>query len=341
MKDELKFYAKAGLLILLGTLFIWILYMARGVLWPFVLAFLLSYILTPVVEYLCNKKLPRLLAVFLTYTILVAILVLIMLVIIPGLINTLREISGELPRYVDAVKKYMGFLQKRYEQLGLPWEWEELTGQILRGINTLLGKAMANITGIFSGIFLFILSLIVSFYLLKDARKIRGALINYTPKNFQKEVSEFLTEVDKVLGGYVRGQLVIATIVGVSIGIGLFLLNIKYAFLLGIIAGAFNIVPYLGPVIAIIPALLLALTKDPTSAWIFVWIVLLFTGVNQVEALFLSPHILGREVRLHPVAVIFAIIVGGAALGMMGVLLAIPVLALLKALFIRLTQKKE
>lgn len=341
MKDELKFYAKAGLLILLGALFIWILYMARGVLWPFVLAFLLSYILTPVVEYLCNKKLPRLLAVFLTYTILVAILVLIMLVIIPGLINTLREISGELPRYVDAVKKYMGFLQKRYEQLGLPWEWEELTGQILRGINTLLGKAMANITGIFSGIFLFILSLIVSFYLLKDARKIRGALINYTPKNFQKEVSEFLTEVDKVLGGYVRGQLVIATIVGVSIGIGLFLLNIKYAFLLGIIAGAFNIVPYLGPVIAIIPALLLALTKDPTSAWIFVWIVLLFTGVNQVEALFLSPHILGREVRLHPVAVIFAIIVGGAALGMMGVLLAIPALALLKALFIRLTQKKE
>jgi len=82
------------------------------------------------------------------------------------------------------------------------------------------------------------------------------------------------------------------------------------------------------------------LIKDPFSAWTFLWVILLFIGVNQVEMYFLAPRILGREVRLHPVAIIFAIVVGGAALGMLGILLAIPALAILKALFIRLHQRK-
>jgi len=340
MNNNLKSYLKTGFFILLGILFIWVLYLAREVLWPFVLAFLLVYILAPLVDYLCSKKIPRFLAVLFAYLVLVVIFALIILVFIPQLVNTLQRVSEELPQYVNIVKKYIGLFQERYEKLGLPWRWEELVNQISKGINILLGKVLVNITKIFPVMFLFILSLIVSFYLLKDAKKIREAIIGYIPKNYQKEASEFLTEVDKIFGGYVRGQLIVATIVGVAIGTGLFLLGIKYAFFLGIIAGIFNIIPYLGPVIAIIPAFLLALIRDPFSPWIFVWIILLFIGVNQVEGLILSPHILGREVRLHPVAVIFAIIVGGAALGIMGVLLAIPVLAIVKVLFMRLSREK-
>jgi predicted PurR-regulated permease PerM len=339
-KNTFGSYIKVSLLIVSGILSIWVLYLARGVLWPFVLALLLVYLLTPLVDYLTDKKLPRVAATFCAYIVLFSIFTLIMLVIIPRLVDAFQEISSELSQYIDATKKYAASLQEKYRGLRLLLEREELTDWIFQGITALAGKVAQSIAGVPAGIFLFLLSLIVSFYLLKDARKIRSALINYIPKEYRKKVSEFLTDVDKILGGYIRGQLIIAAVVGTSIGIGLFLLRIKYAFVLGTVAGVFNVVPYFGVVISIIPALLLGLTKDPFSAWTFLWVILLFIGVNQVGMYFLAPRILGREVRLHPVAIIFAIVVGGAALGMLGILLAIPALAILKALFIRLHQRK-
>ena len=340
MKNTFGSYIKVSLLILSGISLIWVLYLARGVLWPFVLALLLVYLLAPLVDYLTDKKFPRVAATLCAYILLFSIFTLIMLVVIPRLLDAFQEISSELPQYIDATKKYAASLQEKYRGIRLLLEREELTDWIFQGIGALTGKIAQSIVQVPAGIFLFILSLIVSFYLLKDAKKIRSALINYIPKEYQKKVSEFLTDVDKVLGGYIRGQLIIAAVVGTSIGIGLFLLRIKYAFVLGTVAGVFNVVPYFGAVISIIPALSLGLIKDPFSAWIFLWVILLFIGVNQVEMYFLAPRILSREVRLHPVAIIFAIVVGGAALGIMGVLLAIPALAILKALFIRLHQRK-
>jgi len=340
MKNTFGSYIKVSLLILSGISLIWVLYLARGVLWPFVLALLLVYLLAPLVDYLTDKKLPRVAATFCAYIVLFSIFTLIMLVVIPRLVDAFQEISSELPQYIDATKKHAASLQEKYRGLRLLLEREELTDWIFQGIGALTGKVAQSIVRVPAGIFLFILSLIVSFYLLKDARNIRSALINYIPKEYQKKVSEFLTDVDKILGGYIRGQLIIAAVVGTSIGIGLFLLRIKYAFVLGTVAGVFNVVPYFGTVISIIPALLLGLIKDPFSAWTFLWVILLFIGVSQVEMYFLAPRILAREVRLHPVAIIFAIVVGGAALGIMGVLLAIPALAILKALFIHLHQRK-
>lgn len=331
---------KVSLFVLSGISLIWVLYLARGVLWPFALALLLVYLLTPLVDYLVDKKLPRVAATFCAYIVLFSIFTLIMLVVIPRLVDAFQEIYSQLPQFIDATKEYAASLQEKYRGLRLLLEREELTDWIFQGIGALTGKVAQSIAGVPAGIFLFILSLIVSFYLLKDARKIRSALINYIPKEYQKKVSEFLTDVDKILGGYIRGQLIIAAVVGTSIGIGLFLLRIKYAFVLGTVAGVFNVVPYFGAVIAITPALLLGLIKDPFSAWTFLWVILLFIGVSQVEMYFLAPRILSRKVRLHPVAIIFAIVVGGAALGILGVLLAIPALAILKALFILLHQRK-
>ena len=340
MKNNSGSYIRVSLLMLSGITLVWVLYLARGLLWPFVLALLLTYLLIPLVDYLSDKKLPRAAATFCAYLLLFCIFTVIMLVVIPRLVDAFQEIYRELPQYIDATKEYAASLQEKYRGVRLLLEWEWLTDWIFQGIGALTGKVAQSIVRVPTGIFLFILSLIVSFYLLKDARKIRSTLISYIPKKHQKEVSEFLADVDKILGGYIRGQLIIAAIVGISIGIGLFLLKIEYAFVLGTLSGVFNVVPFFGVVISIIPALLLGLTKDPFSAWTFLWVILLFIVVNQVEMYFLAPRILGKELRLHPVAIIFAIVVGGAALGMLGILLAIPALAILKALFLRLHQRK-
>ena len=235
---------KVSLFVLSGISLIWVLYLARGVLWPFALALLLVYLLTPLVDYLVDKELPRVAATFCAYIVLFSIFTLIMLVVIPRLVDAFQEIYSQLPQFIDATKEYAASLQEKYRGLRLLLEREELTDWIFQGIGALTGKVAQSIAGVPAGIFLFILSLIVSFYLLKDARKIRSALINYIPKEYQKKVSEFLTDVDKILGGYIRGQLIIAAVVGTSIGIGLFLLRIKYAFVLGTVAGVFNVVPY-------------------------------------------------------------------------------------------------
>lgn len=340
MNSGPRVYIRVSLLMLVGILLIWVLYLARSVLWPFVLAILLVYLLSPLVDYLSQKKLPRVLAVLCVYVIFVAALVTIVLVITPGLANSLQQISKELPQYMAKLEEHTAFLKQQYDKLGLPLEWEDLTGQIIEGTKALARWAVDGIGQLFSGIFFLFLSLVVAFYLLKDAKKMKAGLMKLVPQDYREQTSEFVTEVDQALRGYIRGQAIIAAIVGIAIGVGLFLFGVQYAILLGVAAGVFNVVPYLGPVIAIIPALLIGLLREPFSPWVLLWILLLFVGVNQVEAYFLAPHILAREVKLHPVAVIVAIVVGGAALGIVGVLLAIPALAALKSLLKRIVAEK-
>jgi len=340
MNSSPRVYIRVSLLMLVGILLIWVLYLARSVLWPFVLAILLVYLLSPLVDYLSQKKLPRVLAVLCVYVIFVAALVTIVLVITPGLANSLQQISKELPQYMAKLEEHTAFLKQQYDKLGLPLEWEDLTGQIIEGTKALARWAVDGIGQLFSGIFFLFLSLVVAFYLLKDAKKMKAGLMKLVPQDYREQTSEFVTEVDQALRGYIRGQAIIAAIVGIAIGVALFLLRVKYAIVLGVAAGVFNVVPYLGPVIAIIPALLMGLLREPFSPWVLLWILLLFVGVNQVEAYFLAPHILAREVKLHPVAVIVAIVVGGAALGIVGVLLAIPALAALKSLLKRIVAEK-
>jgi predicted PurR-regulated permease PerM len=199
MKNTIGSYIKMSLLILLGISLIWVLYLARAMLWPFALALLLVYLLTPLVDYLTDKKLPRVAATFCAYTVLFSIFTLIMLVVIPSLVDAFQEIYSELPQYIDATKEYAASLQEKYRGLGLLLEREELTDWLFQGIGALTGKVAQSIAMVPAGIFLFILSLIISFYLLKDARKIRSALMNYIPKEYQKKVSGFLTDVDEIL----------------------------------------------------------------------------------------------------------------------------------------------
>lgn len=136
-----------------------------------------------------------------------------------------------------------------------------------------------------------------------------------------------MIEMDNSLGSFIRGQLLISAIVGVLIAVGLSIIGVDFALIIGLIAGIFNIVPYFGPVIGAIPAVISALLKSPLSA---VYVVILFIVVNQVESSIISPNILGEHVGLHPVTVIFCIISGGYLFGILGVILAVPVTSIIK-----------
>jgi predicted PurR-regulated permease PerM len=154
-------------------------------------------------------------------------------------------------------------------------------------------------------------------------------MLGLVPVRFQPQVLEFSHDVSTAVGGYIRGQLLIAAAVGTMVGTGLAILGVPLALALGFISAIFNIVPYLGVIISIVPALLLASQFGVVT---MVLVVVVFVIANQVEALVLSPNILGRTTELHPITIILTIIAGASVLGVFGGLLAVPLVALAKLL---------
>ena len=149
------------------------------------------------------------------------------------------------------------------------------------------------------------------------------------PKRYRLTIYSLAKEINLIIYGFIRGQLVNAGLVGLLISGGLALLGIKYSLFIGLLAGLFDIIPYFGPIIGFIPASVLALAKSPISV---VWVLVIFVLVNQIEANIISPKIIGERVGLHPLAVIFAIFAGGELMGIIGMLIAVPAAAVVRVL---------
>ena len=173
---------------------------------------------------------------------------------------------------------------------------------------------------------------------MKDMPIFKENLYNFVSKKNKKEFKEIIEKIDRIISGFVRGRLIVCTIVGLLIGIGLYFLNLKFALIIGIISGALNFIPYLGPFVGVILALIFALGQP---WWMLLMIVILFVFANQIEAIYLNPTILGKELGLHPLTVIFSMLVCGQLLGILGVLIAVPVVAILKVLVFKYLAHEE
>jgi predicted PurR-regulated permease PerM len=167
---------------------------------------------------------------------------------------------------------------------------------------------------------------------MRDMLKFKENLYIFVSKKNKKEFKEVLEEIDYIISGFIRGRIIVCVIVGTLIGIGLYFLNLKFALIIGIVSGVFNFVPYLGPIVGVFLTLIFALGSP---WWTLLMIVALFVLVNQLEAAYLNPHILGKGLGLHPLTVILSMLICGQLLGILGVLVAVPLTAILKVLFFR------
>ncbi len=202
-----------------------------------------------------------------------------------------------------------------------------LSGQakgLLEGFFSSGGVIVSSVVSISNYIFQGVILLILSAYLMADFNKIGATLLAAFPKAYQNIALEISQHISTAIGGYLRGQILIATAVGAMIALGLTLIGVPNALALGVLAATFNIVPYLGVVIAIIPSILLGLTVSPITALL---VVVVFVVVNQLEGNFLSPYILGRTTNLHPATVLLSIMVGLTLFGIIGALLGVPLAA--------------
>jgi len=175
--------------------------------------------------------------------------------------------------------------------------------------------------------FIFLITPVLIFYFLKDIEEIKKNFWFLIPNRYHQDLKELLENINQTIMGFLRGQLIVCSFVGLGITLGLYLLDVKFPIILGVIAGVLNVVPYFGPFIGAIPAFSVAAFYSFSLA---ISVLVLFIVIQQIESSIVSPEVLGEEVGLHPIFILFSILAGGELLGWLGLIIAIPLAAIIK-----------
>ncbi len=303
----------------------------------FSFALMLAYFFDPLYKFLLNKKAPKVMAIIIVFGIIIALLILTIFFLIPSVINQLNILYKEIPNFIENYQNLILSIKPQLSKFINPADVEillkENLSELQKGVLGFSQSIIIYLSNIVSSItFGIVIVPLILFYLMRDMFKFKENLYIFVSKKNKKEFKEVLEEIDHIISGFIRGRIIVCFIVGTLIGIGLYFLNLKFALIIGIISGVFNFVPYLGPIVGVILALIFALGSP---WWTLLMIVILFVLVNQLEAIYLNPNILGKGLGLHPLTVILSMLICGQLLGILGVLVAVPLAAILKVLAIR------
>jgi predicted PurR-regulated permease PerM len=319
-----------------------VLWMARDAVRPFVVGLLLVYLLEPPVRWLVRRGVRRTLAILLVYAVAIVAIVEVVSLTLTPLINEFVRFLQDLPGLAGQLQLQLDRLSEIYARLQLPEAVRDWIDSMIAGIGqgdggppdidvSLFFPVLTGAGSVIGAIFGYLLLPVWVFYLLKDRQVLTGRLDRSLPAAWRFDVWAVLRIGKRVFGQWVRAQLVLGITVGLFTFIGLLLLSRfvdpvfgRYAILLSVTAGILELLPIIGPIIAAVPAVLLAATAgvEPVVAAL-----ILYTLVQQIENNVLVPKIQGDAVEMHPAAVMFAIIIGGALAGLLGAILALPVTA--------------
>ena len=340
-------YVRVGTL-LLG---LWLAYLllakTSGVWVGFLVAYTLAYLAEPFIVWLERHKVRRTLGVLVVYSLFFLFLGLAS-VLLAEVVVQLSQLSERLPQIIepfnDWVEKLPGLLRQwaaspevqavlSHTSASLQALLEGFSNTLVSWLGRLLGSGgnvIAGLAALAGGLVQLFVIFVVTGYLMADFPRINAALLEALPEPWHPLARELAGKLDRAVGGYIRGQLLVAVLVGLVVGVGLALIGVPMAAALGFIAGVFNLVPYLGVVVSIVPTLLLALS---VGTWQVVGALLVFLLANQLEANVFSPLILGRATELHPITVVLSIMTGASLAGIWGAMLAVPTVAFLKVLY--------
>lgn len=307
-----------GVLILL-----WVLVHIRVLLMVLFLACLLAAALYPGVAWLKTRRFPRQLSILVFYI----VFVLLAAGIISLMANILLDEGGQflenLPRYTESASAFL-------EELPLPLEFRQnifsLLSRFLSNVITQLIQFLVSglnyLVLVVQSMFSVVTILVFAFFLMSNPQHFENTLLQMIPPSKRAGGHRLLAALALRLGTYVRGQLLVMTAVGILTWLGLSIVGVPYAFVLGLLAFLLEIVPILGPLLTTALGVLVALGQDPMLA---LWAFLVFFAVQQLENYVLIPYVLGKTVGLHPFWILFSVLAGGALSGIVGVLLAVPI----------------
>ena len=299
---------------------LWLLVQLTGIIIMLVLSFILLSALLKPVQWLTSKNIPRIISILLIYIIIIFLIGVVVGIIMPPLISQTTEFVNKLPQIISSTDSYIIFHR-------IPVE--NLSTIMAKQINQFSGDLVAITSKIVSSVVLIVTMFVLTFYLLLDWKNLIKVISSPFSGAEEKRIINIISKVEDGLGQWVRGQLLLSLVVGTLTYIGLTIIGIPYALPLALIAGIFEILPIVGPIIAAVPAILVGLTISPIMA---VAAAATFLIVQQLENHLIVPVVMSRVVGVRPPIIIISLLIGAQLAGITGVFLAIPIIVVIKIL---------
>ncbi|GGH34549.1 AI-2E family transporter [Paenibacillus segetis] len=310
----------------------------KTILFPILLTGAIYYLLNPLVDKLERRKIPRIYTIVTLYLLIVGIITVLVITVIP-------LVQEQVTRLIDNFPKYSYEVQLQFENLigsdfysqiqqSTGFDPSTLGQTIAEQATSILDSTWSGIGGFLGAVKDIILTLVtvpfILFYLLKDGKKLPLFILRYVPVRFRDQTHRVMTDMNGQISSYIRGQIIVSFCIGILLYIGFLIIGLDYSLILAIIAACTSIVPYLGPTIAITPALIIAIVTSPIM---LLKLIVVWTIVQLIEGKFISPQIMGKTLRIHPITIIFVILTAGNLFGILGIILAVPGYAVLKVIF--------
>lgn len=311
---------------------------------PFVLAGILYYLCRPLVNWLEKKKVPRWVGIIAAYMVIVLFIYGLIRLVGPVINDQLERFVDNLPVMASTVTDWFTYVQENrstmpdFVQEALLTASEEVekqiqenAGDIANGILSIFGV----IGGFINTLFYLVLVPFILFYMLKDGHRFAPSVASFFPLVKRDYVRGVLKEMDKTISTYIQGQMLVSLIVGILLYIGYMIIGLNYSLVLALFGMLTNVIPFLGPFIAVAPALLVALFQDPIMV---LWVAIIMLVAQQIEGNVISPNVMGKTLNIHPLTIIVLILTAGNLVGIIGVIFVIPVYSILKVIVLNIAK---
>jgi len=312
-------------------------YLIRDIIMIFIVALILATLINPLADLFAKRRIPRALAVLLIYIILIGLLASILTVLVPILVEEFGQLVKNLSVYWDSFKT-------KIPVLGFNTFVESSSGNSFQSLQAglpALSGVFSTITGFFGGVVTFVLILVLTFYMVVEDTALKKFLKEIAPSKYRPHLVGLMTRAQHKIGMWLRGALTLALIIGLAVYIGLTILGVKYALVLALLAAVLELIPYIGPPTAAIPAIFLAFSQNPIKGALTL---VLYIIIQQLENNILVPKVMQKVVGLNPIISIISMGIGFKIAGMLGALLAIPIATASSVFvldFIDLKRRKE
>lgn len=316
-KTKFEITTATILKIVLAVLLVWFLYVVRDVAVLFFIVLVIFAALNPLVDRMSNY-IPRVLSLILLFLVFILILVAVGFLLAPLVISQIHQLAINLPilveRFGPLYQKLQPTITNYQENL---FKYSSQVGQITSGV-------FSTTVGFLSGLVAVFTVLVLSFYMLLEKDAIKKLLNDFVPLEHKERIFEVLRKIAEKMGKWLRGQALLMLIIGVADFIALSILGVPYAAILAILGGLFEVIPCIGPFLGLLPAFIIAFTISPVKA---LFVLIAYILIQQLEAQFLAPKIMGKAVGLSPVIIILALLCGAELMGVLGVIVAVPAAA--------------
>ncbi|MCU7558510.1 AI-2E family transporter [Macrococcus capreoli] len=304
---------------------------------PVILAFVLYYLLNPIVDFLERNRVKRLYGIILLFLLIISAFTVLITVLVPLIEQQIVSFASNFPDYMKHLLSKFNDLSSNSRISPYMHDLQKWVNTNLSDLPNKVGDYLGNFTTRLKSIIDTIASVaviimtfpFVLFFLLKDGKHFKQYFIRLFPPRYRSSLKEIIEKMNVQVGSYIQGQMIVASCIGVLLFIGYNIIGLEYALVLACTAAVTSVVPYLGPMIAISPAIIIALVDSPIM---LLKLAVVWMAVQFLEGHFISPNIMGKTMQIHPLTIIFVLLSAGNMLGIVGVILGIPMYAILKVI---------